>query len=58
MPDDQMTTKEEKGLRPVESSELARVEGGAVDMFLKIDGLRGEAADGGHEDEIDVLSWS
>lgn len=30
----------------------------AVDMFLKIDGIKGEAQDDKHKDEIDVLSWS
>jgi type VI secretion system secreted protein Hcp len=31
----------------------------AVDMFLKINGIKGEAKDGkGHQDEIDVLAWS
>ncbi len=30
----------------------------ATDMFLKIDGIPGESADGKHKDEIDVLSWS
>jgi len=30
----------------------------AVDMFLKIDGIKGEAQDAKHKDEIDVLSWS
>lgn len=30
----------------------------AVDMFLKIDGIRGESNDHKHKDEIDVLSWS
>lgn len=30
----------------------------AVDMFLKIDGIKGEAADHKHKDEIDVLAWS
>ncbi len=30
----------------------------AVDMFLKIDGIKGEATDAKHKDEIDVLSWS
>lgn len=28
------------------------------DMFLKIDGIEGESADGKHEKEIDILSWS
>ena len=28
------------------------------DIFLKIDGIDGESADGKHKDEIDVLSWS
>jgi type VI secretion system secreted protein Hcp len=30
----------------------------AVDMFLKIDGIKGEAQDHKHENEIDVLAWS
>jgi type VI secretion system secreted protein Hcp len=30
----------------------------AVDMFLKIDGIKGESTDHKHKDEIDVLSWS
>ena len=30
----------------------------AVDMFLKIEGIKGESADKAHKDEIDVLAWS
>ena len=30
----------------------------AVDMFLKIDDLKGESIDHKHKDEIQVLSWS
>jgi type VI secretion system secreted protein Hcp len=30
----------------------------AVDMFLKIDTVDGEAQDNKHKKEIDVLSWS
>ena len=30
----------------------------SVDMFLKIDGVKGESADAKHKDEIDVESWS
>ena len=30
----------------------------AVDMFLKLDGIKGEAQDSKHKDEIDVLAWS
>lgn len=30
----------------------------AVDMFLKIDGIKGEARDDKHKEEIDVLAWS
>ena len=30
----------------------------AVDMFLKLDGIKGESQDSKHKDEIDVLSWS
>jgi type VI secretion system secreted protein Hcp len=30
----------------------------AVDMFLKLEGLKGESADDAHKDEIDVLAWS
>jgi type VI secretion system secreted protein Hcp len=30
----------------------------AVDMFLKIEGIKGESHDNSHKDEIDVLAWS
>src|SRR5262245_52059475 len=30
----------------------------AADMFIKIDDIKGEAVDGTHGDEIQVLSWS
>jgi type VI secretion system secreted protein Hcp len=30
----------------------------AVDFFLKLDGITGEATDQNHKDEISVLSWS
>jgi type VI secretion system secreted protein Hcp len=30
----------------------------AVDMFLALDGLKGESADSKHKGEIDVLAWS
>jgi type VI secretion system secreted protein Hcp len=30
----------------------------AVDMFIKIDGIKGESKDNKHTDEIDVLAWS
>ena len=30
----------------------------AVDMFLKLDGVTGEAQDKAHEKEIDILAWS
>jgi type VI secretion system secreted protein Hcp len=30
----------------------------AVDIFLKIDGIKGESKDEKHPNEIDVLSWS
>lgn len=30
----------------------------AVDMFIKIDDIKGESADDKHKGEIDVLSWS
>lgn len=30
----------------------------AADMFLKIEGIRGESQDDKHKGEIDVLSWS
>jgi type VI secretion system secreted protein Hcp len=30
----------------------------AVDMFLKIDGIKGESHDSSHKDEIDILAWS
>jgi type VI secretion system secreted protein Hcp len=30
----------------------------AVDMFLKLDGIKGESADKSHKDEIAILAWS
>lgn len=30
----------------------------AVDMFLKIDDVKGESRDSKHKDEVDVLAWS
>lgn len=30
----------------------------AVDIFIKIDGIKGESLDAKHKDEIDVLAWS
>jgi type VI secretion system secreted protein Hcp len=30
----------------------------AVDMFLKIDDVKGESQDDKHKDEVDVLAWS
>jgi type VI secretion system secreted protein Hcp len=30
----------------------------AVDMFLKLEGIKGEATDATHKEEIDVLAWS
>lgn len=30
----------------------------ATDMFLKIDGIKGDATDKVHKDEIEVLTWS
>ncbi|WP_134496559.1 Hcp family type VI secretion system effector [Microvirga pakistanensis] len=30
----------------------------AVDMFLKIDGVKGEARDKAHKEEIDVIAWA
>jgi type VI secretion system secreted protein Hcp len=30
----------------------------AVDMFLKIDDIKGESSDSKHKDEIEVLAWS
>jgi len=30
----------------------------AVDIFLKLDGIKGEALDATHKNEIDILSWS
>ena len=30
----------------------------SLDMFIKIDGIKGESTDDKHKDEIDVLAWS
>ena len=30
----------------------------AVDMFLKLDGIKGESKDSKHSGEIEILAWS
>ena len=30
----------------------------SADMFLKVEGIKGESVDSKHKDEIEVLSWS
>jgi type VI secretion system secreted protein Hcp len=30
----------------------------AVDMFLELDGIKGESTDSKHKDKIDILAWS
>ena len=30
----------------------------AVDIFLELEGIKGESKDDKHKDQIDVLSWS
>ena len=30
----------------------------AVDMFIKMDGIKGESGDKSHKEEINVLAWS
>ena len=30
----------------------------AVDMFLKLDDVKGESKDSKHKEEMDVLAWS
>ncbi|HBA86968.1 MAG TPA: type VI secretion system tube protein Hcp [Geobacter sp.] len=30
----------------------------ATDMFLKVDGIKGESVDSKHKDEIEILAWS
>ena len=30
----------------------------AIDMFVKVDGIKGESQDDAHKEEIDVLAWS
>jgi type VI secretion system secreted protein Hcp len=41
-----------------ERNELLREIEMAVDMFLKLSGIRGESVAAGHREDIDVLSWS
>lgn len=41
----------------ITADEMKRIRGGAVDIFLKIDDVKGESRDDKHKDEIDVLSW-
>src|SRR4030081_2471086 len=30
----------------------------AIDMFMKLDDIKGESVDGSHKGEVDVLSWT
>ena len=42
----------------ISMEEMKRIRGGQVNMFLKIDDVKGESRDDKHKDEIDVLAWS
>ena len=47
------------GTAPVVTAETVDTRpGGAMDIFLEIDGIEGESRTPGHEGEIEVLSWS
>jgi type VI secretion system secreted protein Hcp len=37
---------------------MAEANGGAVDYFLKLEGIEGESHDSKHKNEIELLSWS
>lgn len=41
-----------KELPELTEDELKQVTGGAVDMFLMLDGIKGESSDDKHKDEI------
>jgi type VI protein secretion system component Hcp len=56
-----MTTKRKtmaKPSRALTDDELRAASGGAVDAFLKIDGVKGESLDDKHKNWIEVLSTS
>jgi len=42
----------------VGASVMATVPAAADDMFIKIDGIKGDSVDAKHAGEIDVMSWS
>jgi type VI secretion system secreted protein Hcp len=46
------------GFLAVTAAISAAPAGAAVDMFLKLDGIKGESNDSKHKDEVDVLEWS
>ncbi len=48
----------DQGPQMVLAAALAQVDRGGAGLFMKIDGIDGESKDAGHEDWIDVLSWS
>lgn len=45
----------EMGASELTDAELAKVTGGAFNLYLKLDDVRGESQDDKHKDEIDVL---
>ena len=40
----------------ISKEEMKNVDGGAVDTFLKINGIPGDSTDDKHKDQIEVLS--
>jgi bacteriocin-like protein len=51
-------TETAKPAEELSEKELENVSGGAVDMFLKISGIKGEVTDTRHKDEIHIESFS
>ena len=51
----QVTNDKVKPASEMEEKDLKQVTGGAVDSYLKIEGVPGESTDGKHKDWIEIL---
>jgi hypothetical protein len=57
---EEQTMRNDDRLQVIEldEAELSKVSAGKSDMFLNLDGIKGESTDSGHKDTIEILSFS
>jgi hypothetical protein len=54
---DKLIETSPKGAVELSEGELDKVSGGAVDTFLKLDGIKGESQDDSHKSSIEISSF-